>query len=292
MTTRLWPRCANSGKFLPVFLPSVLSHKTQTRDQRRILSTLRNRVTQTTGIRIVSDAAQKLRDPKTGRDTDHLHSKEGAHSHYGHYDDQASCRSVPAVFCGSHPGMTFPLEKRHCLGRALNELSDGLYGYAMVLSRDRTEAEDLVQETCVRAIQAIENLRPDSNVKGWLFTILRNIWLNRLRRQRGAPKMVELDGDDSAAQTAVAGSKDPHALYVSKVERERVREAIQQLSGEFREVILLREFADLSYQEIASVLGCPAGTVMSRLGRARSKLRSLLSGSSRTPHHRARGATE
>ncbi len=188
--------------------------------------------------------------------------------------------------------MTFQPEKRHVLSQALNELSDRLYGYAMVLSRDRTEAEDLVQETCVRAIQAIENLRPDSNVKSWLFTILRNIWLNRLRRQRGAPKMVELDGDESTAQTAVAASKDPHALYVSKMEREQVREAIQQLSDEFREVIVLREYGDLSYQEIASVVGCPAGTVMSRLGRARSKLRSLLFASLRTPDRRANGATE
>jgi len=188
--------------------------------------------------------------------------------------------------------MTFPPEKNHVLSQALNELSDGLYGYAMVLSRDRTEAEDLVQETCVRAIQAIKSLRPDSNVKSWLFTILRNIWLNQLRRRRAAPKMVELDGEDSTAQSAVAASKDPYALYVSKVEREQVREAIQQLSGEFREVIVLREYGELSYQEIASVLGCPAGTVMSRLGRARSKLRSLLAGSLRTPDRRATGATE
>ena len=76
--------------------------------------------------------------------------------------------------------MTFPPERNLFLSEALNELSDGLYGYAMVFSRDSGEAEDLVQETCVRAIQAIERLRPCSNVKSWLFTILRNIWLNRL----------------------------------------------------------------------------------------------------------------
>jgi RNA polymerase sigma-70 factor (ECF subfamily) len=189
-------------------------------------------------------------------------------------------------------GVTLPPEKRLFLSQVLDEVFHGLYGYAMVLSRDRTEAEDLVQETCVRAIQAIENLRPDSNVKSWLFTILRNIWLNRLRRRRTAPKMVELDGDESPAQAAVAASKDPLALYVSKVEREQVREAIQQLSDEFREVIVLREYGELSYQEIANVLGCPAGTVMSRLGRARSKLRSLLSGSLRTPDRRAKGGAE
>jgi RNA polymerase sigma-70 factor (ECF subfamily) len=188
--------------------------------------------------------------------------------------------------------MTFPTEKRHFLSQVLDEVFDGLYGYAMVLSRDRTEAEDLVQETCVRAIKAIESLQPGSNAKSWLFTILRNIWLNQMRQRRAAPKMVELDVDESTAETAVEPSKDPHALYVSKVERELVREAIQQLSEELREIIVLREYGELSYQEIASVLGCPAGTVMSRLGRARSKLRSLLSDSLRSPDRRAKGVVE
>jgi RNA polymerase sigma-70 factor, ECF subfamily len=188
--------------------------------------------------------------------------------------------------------MIIPSEKSPFLGQVLHELSDGLYGYAMVLSRDRTEAEDLVQETCVRAIQATYSLRPGSNVKSWLFTILRNIWLNRLRGRRTAPKMVELDDNENTAQTAVAATKDPQALYISKIERELVREAIQQLSEEFREIIVLREYEDLSYQEIANILGCPAGTVMSRLGRARSKLRSLLSGSLRTPDRREKGSTE
>jgi len=188
--------------------------------------------------------------------------------------------------------MTVLPQKDHSLIQTLHELCDGLYGYAMVLSRDRTEADDLVQETCVRAIQAMESLRPGSNVKSWLFTILRNIWLNRLRQRRAAPQMVELDADESTAQTAVAVSKDPHALYVSKVERQQVREAIQQLSVEFREIIVLREYGELSYQEIATVLGCPAGTVMSRLGRARSKLRSLLSDKLYTPDRREKGNSE
>lgn len=211
---------------------------------------------------------------------------------YGQYGHRASVRAVPAFLSVSYMDVTFSPEKRLFLSQLLDEVFDGLYGYAMVLSRDRTEAEDLVQETCVRAVQAVESLRPDSNVKSWLFTILRNIWLNQLRQRRAAPKMVELDVDESTAETAVEPSKDPHALYVSKVERELVREAIQQLSQEFREIIVLREYGELSYQEIASVLGCPVGTVMSRLGRARTKLRSLLSGSLRTSDRQAKGAAE
>jgi len=152
-----------------------------------------------------------------------------------------------------------------------------LYSYAMVLTRNRSEAEDLVQETYLRAMRAMRRLRAGSNVKSWLLAILRNIWLNQLRKQRTTPKMVEIDVDEITANVVAETSKGPHALYVSKREFEQVREAIQQLPVDFREVILLREYEELSYQEIASVLGCPIGTVMSRLARARSKLRPMLS---------------
>jgi RNA polymerase sigma-70 factor (ECF subfamily) len=157
------------------------------------------------------------------------------------------------------------------------EYLDGLYSYALVLTRNHAEAEDLVQETYVRAIRAMGRLRADSNTKGWLFTILRNVWLNQLRKWRNGPQMVEIDVEGDVANSIVEPSKDSHDLYVSKVEAEQVRAAIQELPVEFREIILLREYEDLSYQEIASVLECPVGTVMSRLGRARAKLRVLFS---------------
>ena len=154
---------------------------------------------------------------------------------------------------------------------------DGLYGYAMALTRNQADAEDLVQETYVRAIRGAESLRAGSNVKNWLFTILRNIRLNQLRQQRTAPKLIELDADEGKTDIAIETSPDAYAHYVGKTERERVREAIQQLSSELREIILLREFEELTYREIANLLGCPIGTVMSRLARARSKLRTLIS---------------
>ena len=159
----------------------------------------------------------------------------------------------------------------------LSEYVDGLYSYALVLSRNRTEAEDLVQETCLRAIRAMDRLRPDSNAKSWLSTILRNTWFNQLRQWRTAPEIVELDLDGDGQDKAADIAKDPHATYVSNIEQEQVRAAIQQLPPEFREIIILREYEELSYQEIATVLECPVGTVMSRLARARSRLRDLLS---------------
>jgi RNA polymerase sigma-70 factor, ECF subfamily len=157
-----------------------------------------------------------------------------------------------------------------------SEYLDGLYSYAVVLSRNRTEAEDLVQETCLRALRAMRRLRPDSNIKSWLFTILRNIWLNQLRQSRTTLEIAGPDLGENHANSLADTAKDPYATYASNIEREQVRHAIEQLPLEFREIILLREYEELSYEEIATLLDCPLGTVMSRLARARSKLRDLL----------------
>jgi RNA polymerase sigma-70 factor, ECF subfamily len=158
-----------------------------------------------------------------------------------------------------------------------SEYLDGLYGYAIVLSRNSAEAEDLVQETCLRALPAIDGLRAEGSVKSWLFTILRNIWLNQLRQRRTAPDLIELDADENGTYEPADVTQDPRNGFVNKVKREQVQVAIQQLPVEFREIIILREYEELSYQEIAGLLGCPIGTVMSRLARARARLRDLLS---------------
>ena len=155
--------------------------------------------------------------------------------------------------------------------------ADGLFTYAMALTRNFFEAEDLVRETYVRAIEAMGRLREHSNVKAWLYTILRNIRLNQVRQQRTSPKLVELDAYENAADLVTDSARDPHALYVNKLEKQQVRVALHQPTEEFREIIVLREFAELSYQEIATLLDCPLGTVMSRLARARCKLGTLLS---------------
>jgi RNA polymerase sigma-70 factor, ECF subfamily len=171
----------------------------------------------------------------------------------------------------------------HYAGAALGdpvgaEYLDGLYGYALVLTRNHAEAEDLVQETYVRAFQAMGKLHADSNIKVWLLTILRNVWLNQLRKLRNGPQRIEIGVGNGIANSRVKPSKDSHDLHVSKTEAEQVRAAIQELPREFREIILLREYEDLSYQQIANVLACPLGTVMSGLATGRAKLRTLLAG--------------
>ena len=154
------------------------------------------------------------------------------------------------------------------------EFLHGLYSYALVLTRNPADADDLVQETYVRAMPAMRKLRVDSNIKSWLFTILRNIWLNQLRKLRNGPQMFEIE--DGVANTIVEPSKNSYDIYRNKQETEQVRAAIQELPVQLREIILLREYEELSYHEIAGVMNCPIGTVMSRLGRARAKLRKLL----------------
>lgn len=186
-----------------------------------------------------------------------------------------------ACYSESHPGtgprMDEASDRNTTFSHAALDHIDALYGFAMMLTRDQAQAEDLVQETYLRAVRAFGRLMPDSNLKSWLFAIMRNVWLNQLRHNRSGPRFVELDAEEAdRGQWLDRAANDPHAVYVSKLEREEVRSAIERLPRLYREIIVLRDMEGFSYQQIASILECPAGTVMSRLGRAREKLRRLL----------------
>ncbi|HNB71967.1 MAG TPA: sigma-70 family RNA polymerase sigma factor [Acidobacteriota bacterium] len=176
-----------------------------------------------------------------------------------------------------------PLQASQFSQSALEHL-DALYGFAMALTRNQTEAEDLVQETYLRAARAFGRLLPDSNLKSWLFAIMRNIWLNQIRHDQSGPQFVELDAEEHSRRDWLdAQHSNPHVRLVQKIEREQVQTAIRQLSEPHREVIILRDIEGFSYQQIASILHCPIGTVMSRLGRAREQLRLLLMHSEMKP---------
>lgn len=163
-------------------------------------------------------------------------------------------------------------------GQAALEHIDALYGYAMTLTRNATEAEDLLQETYLRATSATQRPDGNSNLKGWLFVIMRNAWLNQVRHKNSGPLFVDLDANDRSTDQPLETGNNPHVVYLRKLDREQVRKAIESLPAVYREIVLLRDIEGFTYQEIATVLECPAGTVMSRLGRARAKLRELLSG--------------
>src|SRR5712691_7861838 len=104
--------------------------------------------------------------------------------------------------------------------QAALEHLDSLYGYALILTRDQTVPEDLVQETYLRAVRAFGQLVPNSNLKSWLFVIMRNAWLNQLRHNRSGPSFVELDAGEGGSLRCGPLSEDPYVVYTRKLERE------------------------------------------------------------------------
>ena len=149
---------------------------------------------------------------------------------------------------------------------------DAAYNYARWLTRNDAEAEDVVQDACVRAMRFLPSLR-DADARPWLFAIVRNAWYSRAARRAGSRERWPYD---TARNDPADNAPDPEARLLRQHAIGRVREALEQLPPDFREVLVLREFEEMSYKEIASVVGVPIGTVMSRLARARDRLSALL----------------
>ena len=149
-------------------------------------------------------------------------------------------------------------------------LFDRLYNFAHWLTQNRDEAEDLVQETYVKALKGFSSFQQGTNFKAWIFRILRNTFLNTRTGLRAA--MVPLDPEDQEA-VLPAERETPETILLARAGREMLQAAIEELPVVYREVLLLCEVEELSYQEIASTVGIPLGTVMSRLARARRKVR-------------------
>jgi RNA polymerase sigma-70 factor, ECF subfamily len=151
---------------------------------------------------------------------------------------------------------------------------DDVYTLARYLLRDTGDAEDAVQECYLRALRHFDTFRGPA-IKPWLFAILRNVCRGEFSRRSGAP--LEMDSETEEDEGATPLWQEAQASPETEVLRQRDTEAIRRLVADlpapFREAIVLREINDLSYREIADVIGAPVGTVMSRLARARSMLR-------------------
>jgi RNA polymerase sigma-70 factor (ECF subfamily) len=164
------------------------------------------------------------------------------------------------------------------LGHAALAYADVLHNLARYLTGKDTDADDLVQETYARALQAAGQFTPDTNLKAWLFRILRNTFISRYRRERNNPVV---GGFDTTAP-AVAVSAEEHWFRddaeldrLRKVVATEIEAALMTLSEDARTVILL-DLEGLTEDEVAGVIGCPVGTVKSRLARARAALRLRL----------------
>jgi|KBSMisStaDraftv2_1062788.scaffolds.fasta_scaffold129594_2 RNA polymerase sigma-70 factor (ECF subfamily) len=155
------------------------------------------------------------------------------------------------------------------------------YNLARWLMRNPHDAEDAVQDACLRAYQSFDGYAGGS-AKAWLLTIVRNVCMTRLRRA-SSPKVVRLDDvmtqidQLSMGPNPAAAETRPDVQLIAALDSARVTQAIARLPEAFREVIVLREIEELSYQDISTIAGVPIGTVMSRLARGRERLKILLS---------------
>jgi RNA polymerase sigma-70 factor (ECF subfamily) len=151
-------------------------------------------------------------------------------------------------------------------------LFDQLYNFARWLTQDTAEAEDLVQETYVKALRGFASFQLGTNFRAWMYRILRNSFLSS---RAGLKNTVAWD-EDEQDNVLPAEHATPESLLLTQANREMVQQALTELPVHFREILLLCEVEEMSYQEIAETLAIPAGTVMSRLFRARKALRGLL----------------
>ena len=159
---------------------------------------------------------------------------------------------------------------------------DPLYRTALRMTRSEADAEDLVQETYIRALRFRTQFTPGTNLKAWLFRILTNTFINAYRKRARAPETTELDDVDEfslyrrmSAERPASSSPDPEREFLDGIVSSEVTDALEELPEKFRTTVLL-DVEGFSYKEIAEMLEIPIGTVMSRLHRGRKFLQQRL----------------
>jgi len=160
---------------------------------------------------------------------------------------------------------------------------DALYGVACRLTRNPTEAEDLVQDALVKAMRARHQFLVGTNLKAWLFRILTNTFINKYRRGGLERSLFEGPDADPLADGWVSAStmrqlRDPEQIALLPIVEGEVGRALDALPAEFKLAVILCDVEEFSYEEIAEIMGCPIGTVMSRLHRGRKLLQRSLYG--------------
>ena len=158
---------------------------------------------------------------------------------------------------------------------------DALYGTALRLTRDPSEAQDLVQDTLVRAYRFQHSFEPGTNLKAWLLRILTNTFINHYRRSARERRVLDHEegspvGDGVMSRSAMRGLVDSVSVAQEGLLREEIAAALDELPEDYRVMIVLADVEELSYKEIADAVGVPIGTVMSRLHRARKLMQKRL----------------
>ncbi|MBT5872169.1 MAG: sigma-70 family RNA polymerase sigma factor [Candidatus Latescibacteria bacterium] len=157
---------------------------------------------------------------------------------------------------------------------------DALFNSAVRMTGNVADAEDLVQETFLKAFRFFARFRKDSNCLAWLFKIMKNSYINRFRQKSREPATVSIDaglpGQEGTFLETPGHEMEPADSMYSRILDDEVEDAVRSLPEEFKLVVLLSDVEGMQYREIADVLGCPVGTVRSRLSRGRSHLRKHL----------------
>jgi RNA polymerase sigma factor (sigma-70 family) len=155
-------------------------------------------------------------------------------------------------------------------------LFDSLYNFARWIARDADDAEDLVQETYLKALRSFSSFQTGTNFRAWMFRILRNTFLSS--RKTFERRMIDtLESEENVPELAVV-TETFETILMNRSRIQRVQRAIEDLPPHYRETLLLCEVEEMSYQQIAEILSIPIGTVMSRLARARKAVRESVGG--------------
>lgn len=152
---------------------------------------------------------------------------------------------------------------------------DALYNTALRLTHSESEAEDLIQETFLKAFRFFHRFERGTHIKAWLFKIMTNTFINQYRKQQRDREVIE-DWDWEHIMQSDSNFRDNEKAILDRFVSDQVMDSLQQIPVDFRTVVLLADLEDFSYKEIAEIVGCPIGTVMSRLYRGRRLLRKLL----------------
>lgn len=160
-------------------------------------------------------------------------------------------------------------------------LLDQLYGAAMRMTRNTQDAEDLLQDTYARAFSSFHTFKPGTNLKAWMYRILKNTFINTYRKKRRRPLQSDDDTVEDwqlyeAAQHDATGLRSAEAEALDALPNETVQAALEELPDDYREAVLLADVEGFSYREIAQIMDTPVGTVMSRIHRGRARLRASL----------------
>jgi RNA polymerase sigma-70 factor, ECF subfamily len=205
----------------------------------------------------------------------------------GNFTVSAPASAGAAGAAGNVRGGRRDEKQREMFERLILPHQPSLYGPAMALTRSASDAEDLIQDTLVRAYDRFDTFRSDGSPRAWLHTIMRNLFFNAYRKKSREPKQVSLEFFDPAT-SGLAGSgagvasqvapsqptvSSPERQVLSQMEGAAVLSAVKALPAEYRQVVAMADIQGLPYQEIADKLNIPIGTVRSRLSRGRERVR-------------------